>query len=315
MGKGGGGGGGTTVTNTVATPWVGQQPYLTNIYEDAQKIYNTSKSTPYTGDFVAGANPLQTQAIAGSANLANQSIGMGNQTNQIANQLAGNLQSGKYTDALYASNEDVAKELGASTAGILQNYQENVIPQMTSQAVNQGAYGGARQNLLSEQIGDSFAKEISNAAITNAQARRALIPQAMFAEGALASKIPSLTNQGYSLNQQPYTSLGAAGDAQSAIDQNLLANQYRKWQQANAAPWSDLSNYAGIIQGGGYGSTSGTASMPGQSSSTIAGALGGGLVGGLAGATIPQALGYTAFGPWGIAGSAALGALGGGFLS
>lgn len=312
---GGGSGGGSSTTNTTATPWVGQQPYLQQIYSDAQSIYGKNTSTPYTGDFIAPANKYQTQAIGQQANLAAQNQGMGANTNALANQMYGNLASGTYANKILASNEDVAKELGASTSGILKNYQENVIPQLTSQAVNQGAYGGARQNLLSQQVGDSFAKEISNAAITDAQNRRNLIPQYMFAESSAAQTIPQLTSSGYSLNQQPISTLAAAGDAQSTLDQNALSNQYQKWQQANQAPWSNLSNYANIIQAGGYGSGTSSTIAPKAGSSSIAGALGGGLTGGVMGATLPQALGMTALGPWGIGASALGGAVLGGLLS
>ena len=85
-----GGGGGSTTTVQKADPWSGQQPYLTDIFQQAQKLYNNGGMAPdyYPGQTVADQsswtqNALQMQADRaqnGSPLIDNASNAMNNIT-------------------------------------------------------------------------------------------------------------------------------------------------------------------------------------------------------------------------------------------
>ena len=92
MGGGGKGGGGSSTTVQKADPWKGQQPYLTEMFEEAQKLYKNGGLAPgyYPGQTVAGmdsatSNALNLQeqrALAGNA-------GMNAAQSQLADTMSG----------------------------------------------------------------------------------------------------------------------------------------------------------------------------------------------------------------------------------
>lgn len=49
-------GGGNTTSNTVSTPWTGQQPYLSQVFGSAANTYNNMASNPNAT--VAGFTPM-----------------------------------------------------------------------------------------------------------------------------------------------------------------------------------------------------------------------------------------------------------------
>jgi len=75
MSKGGGGG-----TNTVqkADPWAGQQPYLTDLFSQAQQLYQQGPQQFYPGRTYAEASPTVYQAenLQRQAALAQAGLGM-----------------------------------------------------------------------------------------------------------------------------------------------------------------------------------------------------------------------------------------------
>ena len=95
MGKGGGGS-----TNTVSTPWEGQQPYLKNVFEGAQTLYDGGQLAPayYEGNTVAGQSPYTTQAygiVSGQAGKGDNQYGtmanaFGANNNVMQNAVTGN---------------------------------------------------------------------------------------------------------------------------------------------------------------------------------------------------------------------------------
>jgi len=60
--KGGGGGGQNTATQTVekADPWAGQQPFLTDVFAQAQDRYNEDGPGFFPDSTISGFNPLET---------------------------------------------------------------------------------------------------------------------------------------------------------------------------------------------------------------------------------------------------------------
>ena len=54
-------GGGSTTSNSVSTPWTGQQPSLQNMFGQANSVYNQFSGDPQSS--VAGFTPMQYQAM------------------------------------------------------------------------------------------------------------------------------------------------------------------------------------------------------------------------------------------------------------
>ena len=121
MGKKGGGGGGSTTTVQKADPWAGQQPYLQNIFQQAQQLYNAGRMAPnyYRGQTVAGQSDwtkraLQMQAHraqSGSALITNASNAMNSLTSGqtlARNQGLNRLNSLTYDDSSGESLQNLA---------------------------------------------------------------------------------------------------------------------------------------------------------------------------------------------------------------
>lgn len=81
------GGGGRSTTNTVATPWSEQQPYLKDVFQQAQTMFQNGQMAPayFTGNTIAGQSPYTKQAynaVAGQAVGGDNAYGsMGNAFN------------------------------------------------------------------------------------------------------------------------------------------------------------------------------------------------------------------------------------------
>lgn len=61
-------GGGSKTQTTSNAPWKPQQQYLTNMFSQAQNLYNKGPQQYYSGQTVAGFSPLQNQAFNSIAN-------------------------------------------------------------------------------------------------------------------------------------------------------------------------------------------------------------------------------------------------------
>ena len=84
-------GGGKTTQTSTTQPWSAQQPYLTDLFANAQNIYNQrSAAGPYTGSFYSPQNGTQFGAETQGANYAfGQGQGLVNQTGATAGGLLG----------------------------------------------------------------------------------------------------------------------------------------------------------------------------------------------------------------------------------
>jgi hypothetical protein len=289
MSKGGGGG-----TNTIqkADPYIGQQPYLLDLYSQAQNQFNTPLQ------FFPGqtyANPTDTQLAAenlqAATALGGQTAAMGNLLPALGFQLAGpaNLSNNPY---LADATQAAIRPLYSGAQGLLQQARRD--------ATGTGNLGGTRQAILEQGvIGDYLqrAGDITSGMYSDAYG------QALEAQTrALATAPQSLASL-----QIPAQQLAQVGAAQQAREQQRINDARARFEFAQMEPSNRLTRYSNIA---------GTNILPGTTTSMAdgsggmgdmarLGAIGGGLYGGLSGSAF---MGAAAGGPAAMA-AAATGAL------
>ena len=286
-----GGGGGSTTTVQKADPWSGQQPYLTDIFQQAQKLYNNGGMAPdyYPGQTVADQsswtqNALQMQADRaqnGSPLIDNASNAMNNITTGQAladnqglntlNQLS--QEDNPYVDELYnRANNQVQASLDGnfSRAG------------RYGSGAHEAAAADAANNLATQMYSSLWDKR-ADAAASAGQLYNTGIGQQVVAGQA-----------GQQLANQAYTDAAALSEAGGVVDdynQQLINADIDRYNYEQQQALLALQNYNNLIQGN-YG---GTSTTTGQQSggSTVGNVLGGALAGGGLGAGIAAAGGVT----------------------
>ena len=158
----------------------------------------------------------------------------------------------------------------ALTNPIMQQLNEQILPQVGSTAVGQGAFGGSRQALTQGQ-----AARGATGAITDSLARASLQKRAQdigAMQGGLGAQAQSFQNQ-----LLPSNILGDVGAQQQAREQALISADQQRFDFNQNAQNRNLQNFSDLIQGqGNTGSTTSTGSSGGFNAG---GALGGAGIG------------------------------------
>lgn len=340
MGKGGGG---STTTVQKADPWVGQQPYLKDIFSEAQNLYNSGAMAPdyYAGNTVAPQsqwtqNALQMQAdramngstsidtaLAGMDNITSGGALAGNTGMNTLNQIAGtDINAGN--QGLTALNQMTSAVNPYSTA-LLNDAVGGATAQIDSGFSGAGRYGsGAHENARADAVADLTNQFYSNAydqQMAAAQAASGAYLGGLDTQANAANQAGSLYNTGIGqqvvagnmaqqLANQAYTdaaALSEAGGIKDDYQQQLINADIDRYNYTSQQPLTALSNYNQLIQGS-YGGTSTTTGQQASGGSTLGNVLGGALSGG--GLGYGLATGTALGGPWG----AAIGATAGGLL-
>ena len=284
MGKGGG----STTTNTVATPWEGQQPYLTDVFSKAQTGYysgnyanpndtaiNSLAPAYYLGQTIAdqsdatlAAQNMQAQrAVSGDdkygsvGNAAQTAIGImqggnvnGNQGLQALNELIS--QDNPYVDQLYQRANDQAQ------AGIDSTYNK-------AGRYGSGAMAAAKAEAANNLATDMYSQLYDKRADTAASAAGAY-------SDAMGQQLDA-AKLGLEVGKQPYTdaaALSEVGNAQDAYRQALIDADIDRYNYNAQRALTALSNYNQLIQGT-YGGTNTSTAKQDYKGSTLGTAIGG----------------------------------------
>ena len=301
---GGGGGapsyqqGPPQTTTTKSEPWEGLQPYLRDALAQAQTAAQATSTTPYGGQMTAPVTDAQRQANAMRVGSAGQMQPGMAQAGQSAIKLANDTLSGAYLTP--ESNPYFQAGLQATIRPQVENLQQRVLPQLTADAWNAGAYGGDRYNI---EQGRRLSETERNIGDTSAKAYSDLYS----AERARQMQAPQLAQAGMQISQMPTDILAAAGAEQRGWAQEPLTEAMSRYQQAQQAPWAAVTPYAALLQGlpygqAGQGTSTGTPGQFYQPTNKAGGALAGAMGGASMG---------SAFGPWGTAAGGILGLMGG----
>jgi len=249
-------------------PWEGQQPYLRDLYSQAQALPTQQF---YPGQTFASPSDLTFQAeqLAQQAALGPQSTIAGSIIPSIQEQLMSPAQ--RFNDPLLQESLRAGlRPMEESASRLLQQARRN--------ATKAGQLGGTRQGILeSEVIKDLLTKQSDVASrlygdvygdTLSAQARGlAFAPQAM------------------SSLMQPSASLSNIAAAQTARAQQPITEAMQRFAFEQAAPGQALDRYANIAAG---------TILPGTSTTTMPGGQTGGLAGALGGAGLASSLGIGA---------------------
>ena len=261
MSKGGGGG-----TNTVqrADPWVGQQPYLTDIYGESQRLYREGPMEFFPGQTYAAPSDRTLQAEQMIANQA-----MGNQQ-VMADQVALANQFGLMQPQMLSQNPYLA---GATEAALRPIYgqAQGLLQQARRGATAAGQLGGTRQAILEQGV---IADYLQKAGDISSQMYSDAYSDAVDAQQRAISLAPSVMQMGLA----PAQTLGQVGLSEQARQQQAIDDQRARFEFAQQAPQQALRDYSAVTLGSILpGST--TTSMTGGDPSFMQRAIGGSLLG------------------------------------
>lgn len=250
------GGGNTTTTVTNSDPWAGQQPYLTAGFQQAANLYDNNPLQYYPGQTYAPVSGETNAALTAQTNRAmNGSPLTGAAQGELMKTLNGDyLDAAKNPYLMAASDSIMAKTLPAINARF-------------------AASGRGQSGLGAKAAGEGVASAMSAAGLQNYQAERTNMQRAqLFA--------PQLANQDYF----DIAKLGEVGAARESADQQGIDEAMNRFNFENQAPWQQLQQYMGMINGNYGGQNTSTATGPRKS-------VGAGLLGG---AVSGAGLGYLA---------------------
>jgi hypothetical protein len=220
-----GGSKGTTTTVQQNDPWSGQQPYLSEAFREAQRLYREPGPSYYPGQTVAGFSPETDYALNAQAARAMA----GSPYQQAAGQQVLNTLSGQY---LNAGNPYFS--------GMVGRIANEVRPRLDSQFASSGRYaGGAHQEASARALADATA----SLAYQNYANERGAMQQAIGLAPQLAQ-----------LDYADIGQLAAVGQTREQMQQALINDQIARYDFAQQLPYNKLAQYAGLIQGN-YGGT------------------------------------------------------------
>lgn len=275
-----GGGGGNTTSNTVATPWTGQQPYLQSVFGNASNVYNGFAANPSSS--VAGFTPMQQQAMGATQQVANgtdfgNAAGVNNAAGSYAtNVLNGNTGANPASSAFanFANGSMMnspyqASAMDAANNAITRAYQTATAPQTASNFEGSGRYGSGAYGQAVSQNQQDLATQLGNTDAT--------LANTMYQQG-----MGNMLAGAQGLSQQQNAALYAAPNTVNSINgaasnlYNMGGNQQALNQAYINAPWQLLNNYSNLIQGQYGGNT--TTTTP-YYTNQLAGGMGGALGG------------------------------------
>lgn len=229
-GFGGGAGSGGSTTNS--SPWTGQQPYLTDTFGQSQNLYNnyTPNYFGYTGtgngnatqtgsSTVAPMNAQETGAISQIGDLGTNGTQALNTANNTANQYA----NGSMLSASNPYFQSVTNQIQSSmTPGLMSAFSQGSTDNPNiAFAASQGL-----GNAVGQAASQNYETQTQNQLNAANMAGNLYNTQLGGANAALT-----------------------AGQANQTQAQNELTNQVNAYNYYQQLPYTQLNNYANLVQG------------------------------------------------------------------
>lgn len=306
----GGGSGGSKSQTTKTEPWSGQQPYLKDIFRQAQDIYRQGYGQQYyPGQQVAafspqtqmglnqmtqygmGPTPYQ-QGAQGFVNQATRSpfamMGLGQ--DYVGGPVSPGGGFGESTQPGYAGaptpyfsgNPQLDAMVNRSISRAGEGIREQVMPGIAATFGGAGRTGGGIQQQMMENVGRDFGREAEGIAsdiygrayetgMERDLERRRLAGELGMRGAAMAPQMQQMD-----LTQmQQMMKAGALTEDQA---QRMIDAQQRQFDFYQQAPYAALGQYSNIV--GGMPTGMGTTTGPGrQQGSRLSGAMGGAMAG------------------------------------
>lgn len=286
----------TTTQSTSSSPWSAQQPYLKEIFSEAQNQYQSDTPQYFPGQTVAPFSPETEQAQAAIYNRATT----GSPLMLAGNQSMLDTIQGRYLDP--STNPGLQGAIEAAISPIRSEYQNVVAPGIDSAFVQSGRYGPSSNAWMTnrDMAADTYLRNVggvaSNLAYNNFLNERGLQANA-------TANAPAYAQADY-YDPAQLASLGASKEAQS---QALINADIERFNYEQNLPAAKLAQYGNLVSGNYGGTMTGTSTTPyfQKQGSALQGAAGGALSGAAMGTMIMPGWG-TAIG---AAGGAGLGAM------
>jgi hypothetical protein len=232
-------------TTAKADPWKPVQPYIIQGAQDASRLYNEGgfQVDPYSGQMVAGYDPMKAQADAGVQTAYGNAMDMAGQGQQ----------------ALTAAMDPNARSAGWD--GVVQNTINGIMPGINSSFAGSGMTGsGLHAQNLAKGLSAGLA-DVENQAWQQGQNRSlqaaGMLPQMAGMQFGAADALRA-----------------AGGDRQQQAQQEISASVLQD-QQAKSAEMSAIQNYLSLVSG--LGGQFGTQTQTQSQNAGLMGMLGFGL--------------------------------------
>lgn len=245
------------------------QPYVERMLGKAE-AFSEAPYQAYGGERIAGFTPLQQQAQQNAANLQpSQQLGLGTQMAGLsglsamnAGQSYQNMATNPYAMGSYMSP---FMENAVSPAMREAARQSAILGQQNQgQAVQQGAFGGARSGIveaerqrnLQTQLGDIYGKGLQSAYDQARQAQQfgaTLGLQGNQAAMQGASTLGQLGQTQFGQQKDIINAQAAAGAQQQGLQQQALQQKYQDFLTQKAYPQQQLSFMSDILRGAPLG--------------------------------------------------------------
>ena len=276
---GGKGGGGSTTTVQKADPWAGQQPYLTDIFQTAQQLYNNGQLAPdyYPGQTVAGQSQWTQDALTMQADRAQNGSPLIDNASDAMNAIT--------TGEALANNQglntlnQLASEDNPYTDELFNRANSQVQASLDSNFNRAGRYGSGAHEAASADAAGNLAAQMY-ASLWDKRADAASTAGQLYNSGIGQQIVAGQTSQ--QLANQAYTDAAALGEAGAALDdynQQLINADIDRYNYTQNQALMALQNYNNLIQGS-YGGTTTTTGQQDTSGSTLGNVVGGALTGG-----------------------------------
>lgn len=309
------GGANTNNATTTATqdPWSVQQPYLLAGFQGGANAYNNAMQNPvYQGQLYAGLDPLQLQAVQGTANFANgiganaanstlnASTGMMNPASQgMLNAGQGLMQASSVAPTqanieaagAYSNNPFLNGAIDAASRDVTRNLTENVLPSINRAGSATGNTNSSRTGMAEgialrgaqDRIGDISATmrgDAWNRGLQTAEAARQANMQGMSSAGSLYGNAMDSALRGAAagttMGYNNLDALSKAGGVLQGDAQSQINANYQNWMNQQTQPFDWLDRYMTAVKGN-YGGTTVNGSNNGNPTwlNALQGGLGG----------------------------------------
>ena len=273
LGGSSGGGGGSSQSSESA-PWAEQQPYLSQMFQDAQSTYNNGASY-YQGQLTPGINQ-------------NMQAGMTNPNIQQDQQFLqgfrdGNAALGQTSNPTFDQNAMNAvmdnPYVQQQVDSVARDVNNNARDQMTQNNMNAGFMGSTGsssqgvQNALVQNNATNTIADASTALRSNAFNQGINTGSQYGLQGA-SNRLTSLGMQTdnnlaglgvtFDQAQQNFNNTANMGQMEYGVNQDAIQAEMQKWQYEDDA-WANLDRYRSLISGN-YGGTSSSTSNAAEAS-------------------------------------------------
>lgn len=248
-------------------------PYLQMGLQQAEKLFFQQRPNLYPGQTYVSPSQQTLSALSQQEQLAGSAAPMLNQAQQAYQSAMGTV--GQTAAGNFFASPYQQQMISAATRPITQQFEQQVLPGITSSFSRAGRYGSGAMNRAlgsaTEGYGRALGDVTAGIAYRDYEAERARQMNAAQLQANLALNAPSMYQQQF----LPSQTLAQVGAAREAISAQPLQEAMQRYSFEQQLPYLQLQSFMSNV----YNNPLAGMSAPAQSN-PYAGALGGALAGG-----------------------------------